>query len=520
MNQSILTRDQHSITAMTHIDVCLDTHGMRRWHQRLLERLSERADRIVTVTATPAANAAPAQAELLFSLETMVHGLPRPGPATRVEAKIAARHLFDNPGRPDRVIDLAGAVDLEGGHVWRLEFDGVAGERGLLAAILAGRAPIATLRDGFGVIAIGRLGSERPGIALAAFEDCLVRVTSLILAALDGSASRRLPDEASGVPLLGLELGGAQIGKIAAKALVGRLIRRLYHLCHFAPHWRVGWRAIQGPDVIDLRRHHDQGWTNLPDDGRRFYADPFPIQREGVVTLFVEEFDHRLGRGVISAAAFGPKGLLGPLEPVLDLPYHLSYPVVFEADGETWMIPESCAAGTIDLYRATKFPSGWVREATLVKDIVASDATIVQHDGRWWMFATVRDDAGGAFSDCLHLWSAPDFRGPWTAHARNPVLIDIASARPAGRMVTRGGALIRPVQDCEKGYGHALSLARVTKLDDEGFEQTIEATLHAGPAWPGRRLHTLNSAGGYEFIDGSAHARRPALDIFGRPAAR
>ena len=171
------------------------------------------------------------------------------------------------------------------------------------------------------------------------------------------------------------------------------------------------------------------------------------------------------------------------------------------------MIPESCAAGTIDLYRATRFPGGWVKEATLVSGVTASDATLLELEGRWWLFATVKA-GGGSFSDALFLWSALDFRGPWTAHKRNPVLIDIASARPAGRITARGGALWRPVQDCRGGYGHALALARITRLDDEGYSQRVETVLTAGPLWPGRRLHTLNAAGGFEFIDGSGTARR------------
>lgn len=174
------------------------------------------------------------------------------------------------------------------------------------------------------------------------------------------------------------------------------------------------------------------------------------------------------------------------------------------------MIPESSSAARIELFRATAFPGGWVKEATLVEGVVASDATLIEHGGRWWLFATVRD-GGGAFSDALCLWSAADFRGPWSPHPRNPVLIDIASARPAGHMVMRDGALLRPVQDCRRGYGAALGIARVTRLDLDGFEQEVESIIGPGPLWPGRKLHTLNSAGGFEFIDGSAFARRSLI---------
>jgi hypothetical protein len=354
-------------------------------------------------------------------------------------------------------------------------------------------------------VAQGRPGTELGGILLPAFEDGLRRTTSLILAALAGGGAHPPADLPS--PLVAAPApAAASLGSRAGRELAGTLVRRLYRLCWHSPHWRVGWRRVEGPDVIDLQAHPPGGWHNLADDGRRFYADPFPIERAGTMTLFVEDFAHRLGKGIISAVAFGPDGPVGTPEPVLELPCHLSYPFVFERDGETWMVPETSGAETVELYRATRFPGGWVKEATLVSGVVASDATLVEHGGRWWMFATVRDD-GGAFSDTLHLWSAPDFRGPWAPHARNPVLIDIASARPAGRMVARDGTLWRPVQDCRAGYGAALGLARVLRLDDDGYEQETVTTLGAGPLWPGRRLHTLNRAGWLEVIDGSARAR-------------
>lgn len=232
--------------------------------------------------------------------------------------------------------------------------------------------------------------------------------------------------------------------------------------------------------------------------------------------LFVEDYEHRLGKGVVSVVEMGREGPIGRPEPVLEQPGHLSYPFVFERDGSVWMIPENVSAGAVDLYRSTNFPGGWVHEATLISGIVASDATLLERDGRWWLFATVRD-AGGAFSDALYLWSAPDFRGPWTAHRRNPVLVDIASARPAGRFVERGGVLYRPVQDCRTGYGGALGIARVDRLDDDDYAQTVETILRPGREWPGRRLHTLNCAGGFEFIDGSSEA--PRWTLLGRRQA-
>ncbi|AZO44415.1 formyl transferase [Mesorhizobium sp. M7D.F.Ca.US.005.01.1.1] len=497
------------------ISLRLDGDCVRAFHVALLERLAALGDVVPSVDIRPAAGRIPRSAAALFQLETAIHGLSHDGLGKRVPLSTLAPYRTQSSASPDLVIDLCGDVMLEGMRVWRVTYDGASGEAALLALILAGRTPLARIEENGIAIAAGRLGTEYGGIALASFQDMLARTASLIIAALSGAA-KSVPDlpeppQAGSPPPMP---SAGKLGVRAGKALARRIVQKIYHLCYNAPHWKVGWRQTKGRDLFDLRAHPASGWQELPDDGSRFYADPFPIVHQGQLTLFVEDYIHRLGRAIISAVPFGPAGPLGRPEPVLDLPYHLSYPFVFERDGEVWMVPESCANGTVDLYRATAFPGGWVKEATLLSGIIASDATLVEHGGAWWLFATVRDgggtirDGGGAFSDALHLWSAPDFRGPWTPHPNNPVLIDIASARPAGRMVKRGNDLLRPVQDCRRSYGAALGIARISHLDLIGMEQVVETILNPGALWNGRKLHTLNEAGGFEFIDGSAIAPR------------
>lgn len=478
---------------------------LRQWHLDLIDRL-----RMVPGLDASLDGAGRQGAQPQRLSDAPGGGQARSHPAqSRLFTAVAASNGVQQreaPSAPaDLILALEDAPASATSRNWRLLFDGQPGEAALLAAAAAGRMPLVEIMAGDVLVAAGRPGSENNRAPQAMLDDLLSRMITLIVAAVQGSSLRvpALPPAAAPPPAPPAGLARSML-KAAVSTAADRFYRRWFH----APHWRVGWRRLDGPDLFELQRHPSSGWRVLPDDGSRFYADPFPVEHRGRVTLFVEDFVHAAGKGIISAVEFGPDGPLGTPEPVLEQPGHLSYPFVFERDGEVWMIPESCSAGRIDLFRATAFPSGWVREATLVDDIVASDATLIEHDGLWWLFATVQD-RGGSYSDTLHLWSAPDFRGPWTPHRANPVLIDIASARPAGRMVLRGGSLLRPVQDCRNGYGKALGIARVTRLDNEGFSQEIETILGPGQLWPGRRLHSLNSAGGLEFIDGSALALRP-----------
>jgi hypothetical protein len=154
----------------------------------------------------------------------------------------------------------------------------------------------------------------------------------------------------------------------------------------------------------------------------------------------------------------------------------------------------------------SSFPDRWVLDSVLLDGVDANDVTPFRHGGRWWLSATVR--RGGSCSDALHLWHAPSLRGPWRAHEHNPVLVDIRSARPAGRPERYAGLLLRPAQDGSRRYGGALTVAEIVELTPQAFTQQVVGHVEPGPSWPGRCLHTVNRAGRLEVIDGSARSPR------------
>jgi len=487
------------------LTVRIDAPVPLRWHTDLVDRLSDVAGVRASLSLAPATLDRQARRrQRLMALERRLHRLDPP--LTRpAETELLRRQEAARPETPDRVLDLTDLAPA--GSAWRVTYDGVPGERALLDALQRGRLPLIQVWDETGEqVASGRPGSEQPGLLANCWADVLAGVTTLVVGAVGGHRFAE-PAYSHGEPEAGPSPDRPRsVGRLAALRVVGAAAHLGYRTLYRAPHWRVGWRFVDGPDVVDLLGQPDTGWHDLPDDGYHFYADPFPFVYDGRTFLFVEDFDHRVGKGVISVVEYDARGPVGSPRPVLAHDVHLSYPFVLEHDGEVWMIPETCAAGTVELYRATRFPDRWERESVLIEGLEASDATPFVHDGRWWLAATVRD--GGSFSDSLHLWSAPDLRGPWRPHRTNPVLVDIASARPAGRVMLRDGRLLRPAQDGRAGYGAALTLTEITRLDDDAFEQRVVAHLGPGERWAGRRLHTLNRAGDLEVVDGSAMSPR------------
>jgi hypothetical protein len=166
------------------------------------------------------------------------------------------------------------------------------------------------------------------------------------------------------------------------------------------------------------------------------------------------------------------------------------------------MIPETTGNRDVAIYKCVGFPDKWERQATLLSGLELADVTITRHDGLYYLFGVSYDGVGG-YSDTLAIYYAQDLFGPWLPHASNPVLIDRASARPAGNFVTIDGKLWRPVQDCTTGYGGGLGLAEIVELTPTTFRQIVKTSIGPGPLWPGRKLHTLNRCGGLEVIDGA-----------------
>ena len=233
-----------------------------------------------------------------------------------------------------------------------------------------------------------------------------------------------------------------------------------------------------------------------------FLADPFGLWRGDVLHVFAEHYDYRTRHGVILCLRFD--GALRPLgrEVVLREAWHLSYPFVFEADGETWMLPEAHRSGTLTLYRATRFPDRWTPVATLPQAHGAVDATPFRHEGRWWLFYAAASTKRTRLTE-LHAAFADRLEGPWRAHPGNPVRVDRSGARPGGTPFLADGTLVLPVQDCSVTYGGAIRPLRFTRLDSEGVRTSLDPPITPpGDAAPySAGLHTLSACGGMTLVD-------------------
>ena len=288
-------------------------------------------------------------------------------------------------------------------------------------------------------------------------------------------------------------------------SLLERLVRRFKKTLS-ALFFIDQWVIMTGRD-LEYDRLQWSAFRPLIPEKDRYWADPFSVHKEDRYYVFVEEKMYATGLGRIVCLTLDPQGSLLSSQVVLERPYHLSYPFIFEFRGETYMLPETAANRTLELYQATRFPDQWQLAKTLMTNLYAVDATLLEYNHKWWLFVNIKEE-GASSLDALHLFYADDpLADQWLPHPRNPVVKDIRSARSAGRIFMREGKLIRPSQDSSRRYGYALKFNRILNLDELDYQEITETEFRPH----GRNIlaiHTFNRAGELTVIDAVVRRHR------------
>jgi len=241
----------------------------------------------------------------------------------------------------------------------------------------------------------------------------------------------------------------------------------------------------------------------------RFWADPFVIYKDNKYYIFVEEYIYKLKKAHISCIIMNSKGSYNKPIKILDKPYHISYPFIFESDDKLYMIPETRDAETIELYKCTDFPLKWEFEMILMENIKAVDTTLFQYENKYWLFTNILENEGASTEDELFLFYSDHFlTNDWKAHPLNPIVSDVTKARPAGNIFIRNSIIYRPSQDCSKRYGYGIKINNIITLNETSYEEKEIASIE--PNWESRLLgtHTYNKSGNLNIIDALLRRRK------------
>ena len=239
----------------------------------------------------------------------------------------------------------------------------------------------------------------------------------------------------------------------------------------------------------------------------RFWADPHVFFKDDIYYIFLEEYIYKKKKAHISLIEMQQSGKYSDPIKVLEEPFHLSYPHVFEYNGTLYMIPETRKTNSINLYQCTDFPTQWKHHATLMDSVNAVDSTILFHKNKWWLFTNLAEPEGTSQHDELFLFYSDNLLSQnWTSHPMNPVLSDIKRARSAGKIFEQNGTLYRPSQCGVPFYGYGIKLNEIVELTENNYREREIAFIE--PKWDKKLngVHTLCHENRLTMIDGCYHS--------------
>lgn len=267
-----------------------------------------------------------------------------------------------------------------------------------------------------------------------------------------------------------------------------RNIKRKVNEWRFKPHWQIGFLGKGSLESQEnLSTNQCQLWEH-PNPDHFYLADPFSITYLNQEFIFAEEFNKSTHKGKIVYLGKNNGELI--VQKVIEEEYHLSYPFIFEENGEIFLIPESAEAKKIYKYQCLDFPLKWEMKEVFF-DQEGYDPTLVEKDGLYWLFINQKAHPACSPFDELNLYWTESIDEPnWYSHPQNPIVSDVRNSRPAGRPFQENGTWFRPAQDSGLRYGYQVQLQEIIKWTKDSYLEKTRNTI--SPKDDALGIHTLN----------------------------
>ncbi|WP_442594304.1 glucosamine inositolphosphorylceramide transferase family protein [Neobacillus sp. D3-1R] len=229
--------------------------------------------------------------------------------------------------------------------------------------------------------------------------------------------------------------------------------------------------------------NHDNGilnnnrkkFTAFKNNFKYWYADPILYKFDNNIFMFYEAYNKRTKCGEIGVATVINNKVVNQ-QIILNEPFHMSYPFVFDVNNKIYMIPETSSVKKLLLYEAVNFPYEWKLSKVLLEDIELSDATLLKIKDKRYIFAS-KLFSTSPYSDELVLYTF-DNNFNLIPHKNNPIITDNEFTRPAGRILKYNNKLIRVSQDCSNGgYGKALKFNEIIEISESCYQEKNISTI-------------------------------------------
>jgi hypothetical protein len=225
-----------------------------------------------------------------------------------------------------------------------------------------------------------------------------------------------------------------------------------------------------------------------------YFADPFTFNDHNKNYILAEHFSYKTLKGNIVLIEPG----MNRVHTLIEKTTHLSYPYIFEEDGQLFVMPEEANSGQLNMYKWNSENKTLDFEKTLL-DLPAVDASMLKYENLYYLFMGIK---GNLPNEKLFIYYAPQLEGPYTPHAANPVKVNPEGARMAGGFIFENGEILRPSQSSVESYGEKIIFQKITRLTTTEYEEEFYSEMKPEPDDPYRcGLHNFHATPSLEVVD-------------------
>ena len=262
--------------------------------------------------------------------------------------------------------------------------------------------------------------------------------------------------------------------------------------------WHVAYSNTNWQNMTAHKR------TKITPPRNHFYADPFLVEKAAQTICFLEDYNFNSGKACITAVEIIDDKNYKILGPVINEPFHMSFPFTFEYQNELYMVPETTEKKSIRLYKCVDFPLEWKYEGDLMNYISAADSIIFYFQGKWWLLFSTNIAGNDDHDSILMAYSNDNpLTNNWKEHELNPLICDSKIGRNGGLLEINAEAPIRVRQRHGYNfYGEGVTFAKIIDLTPNTFsEEEIKIINPKSLKWMIKGIHHMHSNKKYTVFD-------------------
>lgn len=261
----------------------------------------------------------------------------------------------------------------------------------------------------------------------------------------------------------------------------------LFRQIQYSQNWNIGFCFLSAEDIVSNKGIKSARWLNHSYKDR-WFADPFIYTvTENEIVVFVEELLIEKPKGYLVELVINKHTMrLVKRYVLLELTTHLSYPAFLRYNGKLYVYPENGASGKLNCYEYDELNHKLINPICILDEALADSTIYKKGENEYYLIATKVP----VVQEKAYLYKSQSPITQFIPVSDSPVQIERFCSRPAGNWFDIEGQLFRPAQDCVKGYGNAISIMQVDKI--EPYKEHFKFTIKPFSFKYNKGTHTIN----------------------------